>query len=88
MQRYIITVTGRVQGVFFRNTARQVATRLGLHGFARNEPDGSVYIEVEGDESGLQEFLQWCSQGPSHATVEHVEYDNHQPVGHSGFEIY
>ena len=87
MKRYVITVTGKVQGVFFRDTARQVATELGLTGFARNEADGSVYIEVEGDETGLREFLKWCHEGPELATVTEVEHDTQETVGLRGFEI-
>lgn len=87
MKRYIIRVTGKVQGVFFRDTARQVATRLGLTGFARNEPDGSVYIEAEGDDAALREFLKWCPEGSQYAEVENVEHSEHQAVGHEGFDI-
>ncbi len=87
MKRYIITVTGKVQGVFFRDTARQVATQLGLTGFARNEPDGSVYIEVEGEEPVLDKFLQWCPKGSQYSEVQGVEHSEHDPVGHQGFEI-
>jgi acylphosphatase len=87
MRRYKITVTGKVQGVFFRDTARQVATRLGLSGFARNEPDGSVHIEVEGDEVALSKFLKWCTEGSQYAKVQSVTHGEHEPIGHHGFEI-
>lgn len=87
MKRYAITITGKVQGVFFRNTARQVATRLGLSGFARNEPDGSVYIEAEGEEPSLHKFLQWCHEGPDLSTVTEVKHNEHNAVGHAGFDI-
>ena len=87
MHRYKITVTGKVQGVFFRDTARQVATRLGLRGFARNEPDGSVYIEVEGEELALQEFLKWCPEGSQYAEVQSVIHSEDEAIGHHGFEI-
>lgn len=87
MKRYIIRATGKVQGVFFRDTARQVATRLGLAGFARNEPDGSVHIEVEGEESALREFLKWCPEGSQYSEVENVEHSEHEVVGHQGFDI-
>ena len=87
MQHYKITVTGKVQGVWFRDTARREATRLGLAGFARNEPDGSVYIEVEGPEQALQQFLAWCHEGPQEARVESVAHSAHEPIGHGGFTI-
>jgi acylphosphatase len=87
MQRYAITVTGKVQGVFFRDTARRVATELGLVGFARNEPDGSVYIEVEGEESALKQFLAWCHTGPSAAKIENLTHSIKEPTAHTGFTI-
>jgi acylphosphatase len=73
MKHLNIRVTGRVQGVFFRASAREVATKLQLRGFVRNEPDGSVYIEAEGPEEALKEFVAWCRQGPPHAVVTNVE---------------
>jgi acylphosphatase len=87
MKRYAVTVTGRVQGVFFRQTALQIATGLGLTGFARNQPDGSVYIEVEGEEVKLQKFLEWCREGPQLAVVKDVSYRGQKPKGSQEFEI-
>jgi acylphosphatase len=87
MKRYIITVTGKVQGVFYRDTARQVANGLGLAGFARNEPGGAVLIEVEGDEDALQKFLEWCSEGSEYSEVKDIKHTERQPAGHSGFRV-
>ena len=87
MQRYVITVTGKVQGVFFRDSARRKALGLHLHGFARNDPDGSVYIEVEGDEDGLRQFLWWCAKGSDEAKVTNVSHIEQKPTGHQGFEV-
>lgn len=87
MQRYTVTITGKVQGVLFRDTARQVANRLSLTGFARNEPNGSVYIEVEGNETALQAFLEWCWQGSAHSQVASVEYTQHPTAGYTDFVI-
>ena len=68
-----LIISGNVQGVLFRESARREALRLGLLGFARNEPDGSVHIEAEGEESHLRLFLAWCRKGPASARVEQVE---------------
>ena len=87
MQHYKITIGGKVQGVYFRDSARRVATRLGLAGFARNQPDGSVYIEVEGDEENLKKFLIWCQKGPEEAVVQEVSHTAHQAIGHKGFKV-
>ena len=59
--------------MFFRDSARRQANELGVTGFARNEPDGTVYIEAEGDEKTLEKFLVWCRQGPAQAKVEKVK---------------
>ncbi len=68
-----IKVSGQVQGVFFRDSARQKAEELGIKGFTRNESDDSVYIEAEGEEKNLKKFLNWCRQGPAFAQVKKVE---------------
>ena len=72
MLHYNISVTGKVQGVFFRASARQMADLLGIKGLARNEPNGDVYIEAEGEETMLVKFIQWCHHGPDRAEVKHV----------------
>ena len=82
-----IRVHGRVRGVGFRAGARREAARLGLAGFARNEPDGSVAIAVEGDEAALEAFVAWCRVGPPGAWVEHVEVESGKPEGHAGFVV-
>ena len=69
---YSIRVTGKVQGVFYRASARAEAERLGLKGFVRNESDGSVYAEAEGEAEALELFLAWCRRGPPHARVDAV----------------
>jgi acylphosphatase len=79
-------VHGRVQGVYYRQTAKDQALRLGLTGFARNEPDGTVHIEVEGDAAAIDRFVKWCEVGPPAARVERVETTSGEIVGYSGFE--
>ena len=68
-----IKIYGLVQGVFFRHSAQKEAEKLGLKGFARNEPDGAVYLEAEGEEKDLEKFLEWCRKGPPLAQVQKVE---------------
>ena len=82
-----IKVTGRVQGVFYRASAKFKADELGVRGVVRNEEDGSVYIEAEADENTLQDFIVWCKQGPPHARVEKVEIATINFAGFKGFEI-
>ena len=73
MKHLNIQVFGLVQGIFFRTTAKERADKLGLSGFTKNMPNGSVYIEAEGEKDRLDKFLTWCWKGPSMAQVEKVE---------------
>lgn len=82
-----IKVSGFVQGIFFRLTAKKEAEKLGIRGFARNEPYGSVYIEAEGEKDKLDEFIKWCHDGPEAANVEKVEISEGPLKNFSEFEI-
>jgi len=87
-ERYAqLVIRGVVQGVFFRKHTLQVAGEMGIRGFVRNEPDGSVYVEAAGDPDAMASFVRWCHQGPPGARVVSVE---HQEIGirnFSSFEI-
>ena len=67
-----LIVTGRVQGVFYRASARDEAERLGLVGEVRNLPDGSVELLAEGEQAVLEELIAWCRRGPPMAQVSEV----------------
>lgn len=82
-----ITVKGKVQGVFFRATARSVAVRLGLSGAVKNLPDGHVWIVAEGPESAMREFIDWCRIGPVGAEVTEVQVETGTPENYQGFDI-
>jgi acylphosphatase len=83
--RYI--VLGRVQGVGFRYFVLREAERLGLTGFARNRPDGSVEVVAEGSEETLAELEGRLRDGPSFSTVTGVGRETLVPRGDSGFHI-
>lgn len=68
----LFTVTGRVQGVFFRASTRNTALSLGLTGHAINLPDGSVEVRACGDEDALNQLREWLDHGPRHASVTRV----------------
>ena len=68
-----ITVTGKVQGVWFRAGTRNRARELGITGTVCNQPDGSVFIEAEGSEEQLKELINWCKVGTPHARVDEVK---------------
>jgi acylphosphatase len=69
IKHYKIRVRGQVQGVFYRASAAEKASKLHLAGFVRNEIDGSVYIEVEGEQDNLTQFIEWTKRGPARAAV-------------------
>lgn len=69
-KHFSIRISGLVQGVWFRASTKEKADTLGITGLVRNEPDGSVYVEAEGEEEALRRFIEWCRRGPAHARVE------------------
>ena len=88
MQKHIsIKVSGRVQGVYYRASTHEEAQRLGLKGFVKNEPDGSVYIEAEGDDAVLNALVAWCKQGPPAARVSNVEIEEGTWKGFTEFAV-
>ncbi|RPD41633.1 acylphosphatase [Chitinophaga barathri] len=82
-----IVVKGKVQGVYFRATARSVAVRLGLTGAVKNLPDGHVWIVAEGPRHAMDEFIDWCRIGPSGAKVSALDITEGPLENISGFEI-
>ncbi len=88
MRRHLnIKVFGQVQGVFFRHSARQKAEELGVKGFARNEPDDTVYIEAEGEEKDLKIFMDWCRQGSDSASVDKLKTKESEIKNFKDFRI-
>lgn len=67
-----IIVKGKVQGVFYRASAKKVARQLGLTGWVRNMPEGTVEIMAQGPAAQLQQFTAWCKEGPAGAKVQEV----------------
>lgn len=82
-----IIVSGKVQGVFYRASAKEKADELEVKGFVRNEPNGDVYIEAEAEEDSLYKFIKWCNLGPMHAKVNHMEAIPGEVVGFLSFDI-
>ena len=70
-----IHVKGKVQGVYFRASAKQQALLLGLHGNVRNCADGSVQLNVSGTEEDVAKMINWCKHGPALARVKEVEVE-------------
>lgn len=70
-----LRIRGRVQGVFFRQSAKEEALRLGLRGWVRNTWEGEVEAVAQGPSAEVDEFVSWCHQGPPHAWVESVKVE-------------
>jgi len=87
MKHINITIEGKVQGVWFRDSTRKEANRIGLNGIVRNESDGSVYVEVEGSTDKLEEFEKWCHIGSDQSEVSSVTVVEGQVVDFTSFEI-
>ncbi|MBI2888610.1 MAG: acylphosphatase [Candidatus Liptonbacteria bacterium] len=82
-----LRIQGDVQGVGFRVEARKAAERLGIAGFVRNEPDGSVFIAAEGSATSVEAFVAWCSRGPRGARVIRVQEEECPAGDFRTFEI-
>ena len=82
-----IRVTGRVQGVFFRQSAVEKARALAIAGWVRNRSDGSVEAHVEGEPDAVEAMLAWLRRGPAHASVEQVQIEEVPTRDSNRFEI-
>jgi acylphosphatase len=67
-----ITISGKVQGVYFRQSTKEKAKELGLTGQVKNLPDGSVHITATGTKEQLDKLEAWCRKGPSRAVVDNI----------------
>lgn len=86
--RAAVTITGKVQGVYFRVAMLEEAQKHGVTGWVRNTSDGAVEGVLEGNRPAVQAVLDWCRQGPPRAVVKGVAVDWQVPSGrHSGFVI-
>ena len=82
-----VVVSGRVQGVWFRDACRREAEARGLAGWVRNRADGKVEAAFEGPPEAVEALVTWCATGPLRARVVRVEQFDEMPTGASGFAI-
>jgi acylphosphatase len=82
-----VRVSGRVQGVAFRWEAQHAAEKLGVTGWVRNEPDGSVTAHVEGEPDAVNDVVVWRRTGPPAARVSNAAVRDAAPTGATSFEI-
>ena len=88
MKEILIQVYGRVQGVFYRANAQKKARELGLVGWVKNNPDGSVTVCAQGAEDKLKEFTKWCERGPEKSDINGIHVEPQEPrETHRSFEI-
>lgn len=82
-----MVVTGRVQGVWFRESCRREAVAVGVAGWVRNASDGTVEAVLEGPPAAVERVVQWCRSGPSGARVDAVDVSVESPAGERGFRV-
>jgi acylphosphatase len=87
MRHINAVIKGKVQGVFFRASAKEKAEELGLKGIVENHSDGSVYLEAEGSEDKINELIEWCKKGPQQAVVDEVLINDGALKNYTDFSI-
>jgi acylphosphatase len=86
VRRHVV-VTGRVQGVFFRDSVRERADAHGVTGWACNRSDGAVEAVLEGSPEDVERVVRFCRTGPPRAEVDDVDVSEEEPEGLDGFSI-
>jgi len=81
-----LVIHGHVQGVFFRDSMRREAQRLGIAGWVRNRSDGTVEAAVQGESADVDAITRWARRGPERAQVERVEIEPHEG-SYTNFEV-
>jgi acylphosphatase len=87
MIRRRVVVSGRVQGVFFRDTCRRAASTAGVTGWVRNLPDGTVEAAYEGPPDAVDRMVKWSRKGPPEAVVQGVTVTEEPPAGDESFTV-
>jgi acylphosphatase len=82
-----VLVSGRVQGVFFRDSCRREALAAGVAGWVRNVPDGRVEAVFEGEQDAVERLVAWCRTGPPRALVTGTETHVEEPLNEAGFRV-
>jgi acylphosphatase len=82
-----LVISGKVQGVFFRASAKDVADEIGLTGWVKNTKEGDVEIKANGSDDQLQKFMEWCKIGPRRAVVTNLQVKNIDEENFKSFEV-
>lgn len=87
VRRVRVLVSGRVQGVFFRQGTIRLARSVGCAGWVRNREDGRLEAAFEGSPEAVDRLIAWCREGPELASIEGVEVLEEEPEGIVGFDV-
>lgn len=87
IQHLKVTISGKVQGVRYRASTKEAAQKIGVNGFVKNQPNGTVYAEFEGSEDQLTAILEWCKKGPPLARVTTIEKKEGAVEGFEEFTV-
>ena len=82
-----LVIKGKVQGVFFRATAKDVADEIGVKGWVKNTEEGNVEVMASGSDAQIQKFIAWCKTGPKRAIVTDVMVANTEEENFKKFEV-
>ena len=85
---YKLNIFGKVQGVYFRASTLSKATELNVAGMIKNKEDGSVQTIVQGKESAIAQFIEWCLEGPASAKVSHINISKIKSADYKDFTIH
>ena len=87
MRTIHLLISGKVQGVFFRETSREMAEKLNIKGWIKNTNDDKVEAMITGEEKYLEDFINWCEVGPERANVEEVKISKELLTRFEKFEV-
>ena len=87
METVHLLISGKVQGVFFRDSSKKIAQRLNITGWIKNRQDDKVEAMISGEEKNLNAFIDWCKSGPERAKVEEVIVSTKEKTYFEKFEI-
>lgn len=87
MKTVHILIKGKVQGVFFRTSAKEIADKLNVKGWVKNTAEGDVEVMAFGEENNIYQFIEWCKHGPRRAVVTDVIVTQKEPVAFNDFSV-
>lgn len=87
METVHLIISGKVQGVFYRASAKKKAEELNINGWIKNTREGNVEAMISGEGEAINRFVEWCKSGPERAVVEGVRITNKEPSVFASFRV-